>query len=62
MSISWEKAEVSCPTCQEILVLHPGLTEIWCIRCEVGYDIMESPNPRAPERTLLVLSKKRDDT
>jgi len=58
MSEGWERAEVSCPACQEILVLHPGLVEIWCQRCEAGFDIMESPNPRAPERTLLVLSKK----
>ncbi len=62
MSIPWEKAEVNCPTCREILVLHPGLCEIWCLRCEEGYDIMESPSPRAPDRTLLVLSKKRGDT
>jgi hypothetical protein len=59
MDVSWEKAEVSCPNCLEILVLRPGLEEIWCQRCEVGYDVMESRNPRDPERTVLVLSKKR---
>jgi hypothetical protein len=60
MEVSWEKAEVSCPNCLEILVLRPGLEEIWCQRCEVGYDVMESRNPRDPERTVLVLSKKRE--
>ena len=60
MDVSWEKAEVSCPNCLEILVLRPGLEEIWCQRCEVGYDVMESRNPRDPERTVLVLSKKRE--
>lgn len=59
MEVSWEKAEVSCPNCLEILVLRPGLEEIWCQRCEVGYDVMESRNPKDPERTVLVLSKKR---
>jgi hypothetical protein len=60
MDVSWEKAEVSCPNCLEILVLRPGLEEIWCQRCEMGYDVMESRNPRDPERTVLVLSKKRE--
>lgn len=60
MDVSWEKAEVSCPNCHEIIVLRPGLEEIWCQRCEVGYDVMESQNPRDPERTVLVLSKKRE--
>ncbi len=60
MDAPWEKAEVSCPNCLEILVLRPGLEEIWCQRCEEGYDVMESPNPRDPERTVLVLSKKRE--
>jgi hypothetical protein len=59
---SWEKAEVSCPTCMEIIVLRPGVEEIWCQRCEEGYDVMESKNPRDPERTVLVLSKKRETT
>ncbi|MGD0265319.1 MAG: hypothetical protein ABSD47_10290 [Candidatus Methylomirabilota bacterium] len=59
MDAPWEKAEVSCPNCLEILVLRPGLEEIWCQRCEEGYDVMESANPRDPERTVLVLSKKR---
>jgi hypothetical protein len=36
------------------------LEEIWCQRCEVGYDVMESQNPKDPERTVLVLSKKRE--
>jgi hypothetical protein len=60
MDAPWEKAEVSCPNCLEILVLRPGLEEIWCQRCEVGYDVMERRNPRDPERTVLVLSKKRE--
>lgn len=60
MEVPWEKAEVSCPNCLEILVLRPGLEEIWCQRCEVGYDVMESQNPKDPERTVLVLSKKRE--
>jgi len=60
MDAPWEKAEVRCPNCLEILVLRPGLEEIWCQRCEEGYDVMESPNPRDPERTVLVLSKKRE--
>jgi len=59
MDAPWEKAEVSCPSCLEILVLRPGLEEIWCQRCEEGYDVMESANPRDPQRTVLVLSKKR---
>ncbi len=59
MDTPWEKAEVSCPTCHEIIVLRPGVEEIWCQRCEEGYDVMESRNPRDPERTVLVLSKKR---
>jgi hypothetical protein len=59
MDVPWEKAEVSCPNCLEILVLRPGLEEIWCQRCEVGYDVMESQNPKDPERIVLVLSKKR---
>jgi hypothetical protein len=59
---SWEKAEVSCPTCMEIITLRPGVEEIWCQRCEEGYDVMESKNPRDPERTVLVLSKKRETT
>ncbi len=48
MDVPWEKAEVSCPNCLEILVLRPGLEEIWCQRCEVGYDVMESQNPKDP--------------
>jgi hypothetical protein len=59
MDQPWERAEVRCPHCLEILVLRPGLREIWCQRCENGYDVMESPNPKDPERTVLVLSKKR---
>jgi LSD1 subclass zinc finger protein len=59
MDAPWEKAEVSCPNCREILVLRPGLEEIWCQRCEQGYDVTESANPKDPERTVLVLSKKR---
>jgi hypothetical protein len=59
METAWEKAEVSCPNCLEILVLRPGVEEIWCQRCESGYDVMESRSPRDPERTVLVLSKKR---
>ncbi len=59
MDQPWERAEVRCPHCLEILVLRPGLQEIWCQRCENGYDVMESPNPKDPERTVLVLSKKR---
>jgi hypothetical protein len=46
----------------EIIVLRPGVSEIWCQRCEEGYDVMESRNPRDPERTVLVLSKKRETT
>jgi hypothetical protein len=49
MDAPWEKAEVSCPNCLEILVLRPGLEEIWCQRCEMGYDVMESQNPKDPE-------------
>jgi hypothetical protein len=59
MEAPWERAEVSCPNCLEILVLRPGVEEIWCQRCESGYDVMESRSPRDPERTVLVLSKKR---
>jgi len=33
---------VSCPSCQELLVLRPGLTEIWCGRCGIGYEIYET--------------------
>jgi len=60
MDQPWERAEVRCPHCLEILVLRPGLQEIWCQRCENGYDVMESPNPKDPDRTVLVLSKKRE--
>ena len=62
MDSSWEKAEVSCPNCREIIVLRPGVEEIWCQRCEEGYDVMENRNPRDPERTVLILSKKRETT
>lgn len=62
MDCPWEKAEVSCPNCMEIIVLRPGVTEIWCQRCEEGYDVMENRNPRDPERTVLILSKKREAT
>ena len=62
MDSTWEKAEVSCPNCMEIIVLRPGVEEIWCQRCEEGFDVMESRNPRDPERTVLVLSKKRETT
>jgi hypothetical protein len=60
MDSLWETAEVGCPNCREIIVLRPGVEEIWCQRCEEGYIVMESPNPRDPERTVLVLSKKRE--
>lgn len=62
MDCPWEKAEVSCPNCMEIIVLRPGVAEIWCQRCEEGYDVMESRNARDPERTVLVLSRKRETT
>jgi hypothetical protein len=62
MDCPWEKAEVNCPNCMEIIVLRPGVEEIWCQRCEEGYDVMERRNPRDPERTVLVLSKKRETT
>ncbi len=55
----WERAEVSCPSCLELLVLCPGLREIWCGRCEIGYEINETRHPRDPERSVLVLEKKR---
>jgi hypothetical protein len=62
MECRWEKAEVGCPACHEIIVLRPGVEEIWCQRCEEGFDVLESRNPRDPERTVLVLSKKRETT
>jgi hypothetical protein len=60
MECHWEKAEVGCPTCHEIIVLRPGVEEIWCQCCEEGFDVLEGRNPRDPERTVLVLSKKRE--
>lgn len=62
MDCPWEKAEVGCPNCMEIIVLRPGVEEIWCQRCEEGYDVMEKRNPKDPERTVLVLSRKRQTT
>jgi hypothetical protein len=58
MEAPWERAEVSCPNCLEILVLRPSVEEIWCQRCESGYDVMESRSPRDPERTVLFLRKQ----
>jgi hypothetical protein len=58
MDISWVKAELSCPTCGEILCLRPGVAEIWCRRCEGRYDVLEGWNPRDPGRVILVLSKQ----
>ena len=46
----------------EIITLRPGVEEIWCQRCEEGYDVKENRNPRDPDRTVLVLSKKRETT
>ena len=57
----WERAEVSCPSCLELLVLRPGMTEIWCGRCEIGYEISEAKHPRDPKRSVLVLEKKRGE-
>jgi hypothetical protein len=62
MECPWETAEVGCPECGEIIVLRPGVVEIWCQRCEDGYDVTERRSPREPERTVLVLSKKGEPT
>ena len=34
MEIYWERAEIQCPGCREILVLRASLLEIWCPWCE----------------------------
>lgn len=36
--------------------------EVWCQRCEKGYDVTESRSPREPARTVLILSKKGEPT
>ena len=54
----WERAEVSCPACRELMPIRPGLVEIWCKRCEVGYAINEAKHPRDPNRSVLVLERK----
>lgn len=54
----WEKADVSCPNCLEILVLKPWCEEIWCPRCEVGYDVVERKSRTDPARIVLFLSRK----
>jgi hypothetical protein len=62
MESAWDTAGVSCPNCAEMLTLRPEIAEIWCGRCEEGYDITESRNPRDPDRIVLVLAKKRQMT
>jgi hypothetical protein len=45
-----------------MLTLRPEVAEIWCGRCEEGFDVTESRHPRDPDRIALVLSKKRKMT
>ena len=56
---SWEKAQVGCPNCSELLTLRPGRTEVWCQRCEAGFEIREAKSPSHPDRLVLLLAPKR---
>jgi len=61
MEIYWERAEIQCPGCREILVLRASLLEIWCPWCEEPYEVREVPHRTDPRRTVLTLTKKAQD-
>lgn len=58
MEIEWERAEVACPACDEILGLRPWCEEIWCPRCETGFRVTHARSARDPSRSVLVLQRK----
>lgn len=58
MDIYWERAEIQCPGCGDILVLRVSLLEIWCPWCEEPYEVRESAHHADPNRIVLTLTKK----
>ena len=61
MEIYWERAEIQCPGCREVLVLRASLLEIWCPWCEEPYEVREVPHRTDPRRIVLTLTKKAQD-
>ncbi len=58
METDWERAEVRCPGCHDILVLRASLLEIWCPWCEELYEVRETPHHADPSRIVLTLARK----
>lgn len=58
METRWERAEIQCPGCREILTLQPSLLEIWCPWCEEPYEIRETSHHADPARIVLTLIRK----
>ena len=59
MEMPWERAEIQCPGCREILVLSASLLEIWCPWCEEPYEVRETPHHADPTRIVLTLARKQ---
>jgi hypothetical protein len=57
MEIYWERAEIQCPGCREVLVLRASLLEIWC----PWYEVREASHRTDPRRIVLTLTKKAQD-
>jgi uncharacterized Zn finger protein (UPF0148 family) len=59
METGWDRAEVRCPGCGEILVLRAALAQIWCPWCEEPYEVREVPHRADPSRIILILARVR---
>ncbi|HLC21719.1 MAG TPA: hypothetical protein VJM10_06395 [Candidatus Methylomirabilis sp.] len=58
METAWDRAEIQCPGCHEVLVLQASLLEIWCPWCEEPYEVREIPHHADPSRIVLTLVRK----